>query len=411
MSLLQRFTGWMRKSGDASMSASERIWLDILGTLATKSGQTVNYATALKVSAVFGCIRVLADGVAQVPLKLYRESDDGRKKEPARDHPLYHLLHRRPNAWQTSHEYRETIIMHTTLCRAHYSFINRIGKRIVELVPFQPQQVTVKIDEDGTRSYKVKSLKTGATQEFPQEAIWHIAGPSWDGHEGLDVLQLAREAVGLAMAMEEHHARIHKQGVMSPGILSVEGQLEPKQYQQLRDWIDKEHASSFNAGKAMILDRAAKFFQMSQTGVDAQHLESRIHQIQEVCRFFRVMPIMLGVSDKVATYASAEQMFLAHVVHTLTPWYNRLEQSIEAWLLTPADAKAGIYAKFVAAGLLRGAMKDTAEYLVKLTTAGIMTRNEAREILDYNALDGLDEPLTPMNMTTAPEPSDKPKDE
>jgi len=143
-------------------------------------------------------------------------------------------------------------------------------------------------------------------------------------------------------------------------------------------------AGSQNAGKPMILDRAAKWISTSMTGVDAQHLETRKHQIEEICRFFRVMPIMVGYSDKAATYASAEQMFLAHVVHTLSPWYQRLEQSIDANLLTEKDRAAGYYANFVEEGLLRGSIETTANMLDKYVNGGLMTPNEGRAKLDMN---------------------------
>ena len=146
--------------------------------------------------------------------------------------------------------------------------------------------------------------------------------------------------------------------------------------------------------------------------MDIQHLETRNHQVAEVCRFFRVNPIMIGYSDKAVTYASAEQQFLSHLVHTLMPWYSRIEQSANAWLLTAVDRRAGYYTKFTERGLLRGAMKDEAEYLSRLVERGVLTRNEARELMDRNPIDGLDEPLTPSTSpaappaapTTAPEP-------
>ena len=148
----------------------------------------------------------------------------------------------------------------------------------------------------------------------------------------------------------------------------------------------------------MILDRAAKFLNTQMTGIDAQHLETRRHQIEEICRFFRVMPIMVGHADKAATYASAEQMFLAHVVHTLMPWYSRIEQSIDANLLSPKERAEGYYSDFVEEGLLRGDMMTTQAVLVGYTSNGIMTRNEARAKLDMNPLEGLDDPLTPANL-------------
>ncbi|AOY00110.1 phage portal protein [Jeongeupia sp. USM3] len=361
-----------------------------------KSGVAVNWTTALQVSTVFACLRVLAEGIAQVPLKLM-VSADGRVRQPAKDHPLYFLLHRKPNDWMTSFELREMMVLHAGLTGNAYCFVSRVGGRIAELIPLQPGDVTVKVADDWSRTYVVRS-RNGTSQTFPADAIWHLRGPSWNGVLGADVLKLAREAVGLSIATEAHHARQHANGAKPGGMLSVEGALTDAQHKQLRKWIDDEYRGVDNDGKTMIVDRNAKWTGISLSGVDAQHLETRRFQIEEVCRFFRVMPIMVGLSDKAATYASAEQMFLAHVVHTLTPWYERIEQSIDAFLLTDADRRAGHYAKFIVAGLLRGALKDTAEYIYRLVGIGVLTRNEGRDALDKNPIDGLDEPLTPVNL-------------
>jgi HK97 family phage portal protein len=256
-------------------------------------------------------------------------------------------------------------------------------------------------NEDWSITYRVQS-KSGATKDFPQDAIWHVRGPSWNGFSGMDVLNMAREAIGLAIATEETHSSLHANGIRPGGIYSVEGSLSPQQYKDLKTWIDAENAGAEKAGHTMLLDRNAKFMPIGLNGVDAQHLETRNYQIAEICRFFRIMPIMVGYADKTATYASVEQMLLAHVVHALMPWYERIQQSAEVNLLSRADRMAGYYIKLMETGLLRGAMKDTGEYLDRLTRGGTMTRNEARSKLELNPLPGLDDPLTPTNMTTDP---------
>ena len=371
----------------------------------SKSGARVDRDTALQVGAVFSCVRAIAEGVAQVPWRVMRETTSGVSTHPNRqsaiDHPLYDLLHRRPNAWQTSFEFRETMILHLALTGSAFAFVNRVRGKVVELILLDPARVAVVQNPDWSLTYKVSS-KTGEAVEYPSETIWHLRGPSWDGALGLNVLRLARESIGLALATEESHANLHERGVRPSGLYSVDGTLNPEQYETLKKWIEKTSAGAANAGNIMLLDRAATFTPLATTGVDAQHLETRRYQVEEVCRFFRVMPIMAGYSDKASTYASAEQMFLAHVVHTLMPWYERIQQSAEVNLLTAADRQSGYYIKLSEAGLLRGAMKDTAEYLYRLTMGGIMERNEARSKLDLNPLAGLDEPLTPTNMTTDP---------
>lgn len=377
------------------------LYRELFGITARMSSANkyVDVMTALRVSTVLCCARVLADGVSQVPFKLYQRSADGRMRNEVREHPLFWILHRRPNAWQTSFEFRETLMLHLALTGNAYCFINR-GSRdeILELIPFEPNKVHVERKADYSLVYRVSGLKNGSSQDFPQESIWHIKGPSWSSWLGLDAVKLARDAIGLGMAAEEHHAKSFTNGARPGSLLSVDGTLTPKQYGDLKEWVDKEHGGSKNSFNTLILDRNAKWFAAAFNSVDMQLIETRRFAVEEQCRFFRVMPIMVGAADKTATYASAEQMFLAHVVHTMAPWYERIEQSVDAHLISDADAKKGIYAKFVEEGLLRGALKDTAVYLSTLSTNGIITRNEARGKLELNPIDGLDEPLTPRNM-------------
>lgn len=367
-----------------------------------KSGASVSVQSSLHVATVLACTRVIAEGLAQVPLKLYQAND--RSREPATEHPLYAVLHRRPNEWGTSYELRETMAMHAVLAGNAFAFINRAGGQVRELLPIEPGLVTVKRAADLTLSYKVRNAE-GAEREFPAESIWHLRGPSWNGYLGLETVSLAREAIGLAMASEETQASMHARGLRPSGAWSVTGVLNDQQYKSLATWLQENYASSSNAGKPMVMDRDAKWTSFAMSSVDAQHLETRRHQVMEICSAMRVLPIMIGFGDKLATFASAEQMFLAHVVHTLGPWFERIEQSIDCCLLTEADRAQGYYAKHVVAGLLRGAMKDTAEYLHKLVQDGVMTRNEARGLLEFNPLNGLDEPLTPANMTVGAEPA------
>jgi HK97 family phage portal protein len=376
-------------------SSSYDLFREIYGGLKSSSGKTVTLDTAMQVSTVMACGRVIAEGISQVPLKLMLES--GRTRVPAKKHHLYDVLSASPNSYQTSFEFRETIGFHAVFAGNAYVFKNVLAGKIRELIPIPPNKVTRKERDDGSVIFIVTG-KDGKTKDIPEMMIWHVRGPSWDGKNGIDAIHLARDAIGLTMAVEESASKMQSNGVKSSGVYSVEGTLTAEQYKALQKWIKDNFEGSENAGSTMILDRNAKFLNTQMSGVDAQLLESRRFQIEEICRFFRVMPIMVGYSDKAMTYASSEQMFLAHVVHTLMPWYARLEQSIDANLLTPAERAAGYYSDFVEEGLLRGDMKTTSDVLVRYSTNGIMTRNEARAKLDMNPIDGLDAPLTPVNL-------------
>lgn len=372
---------------------------EILQLGMSKSGKSVNVATALKVATVFACIRVIAEGVAQVPFKLLKS--DGEDFTEERKHPLWLLLHRKPNDVVTSFGFRETLVMHAALTGNGFAFISRgYGGKVLELINIEPNAVTIKRSKTmGERPvYAIRGVN-GISQDFPAETILHLQGPSWDGVAGMEIVKLAREAIGLSMATEEAHARLHTNAAKPGGLLSVEGTLTDVQFKALRKWIEDNYQGGDNAWKTMILDRSAKFLPMAMSGVDAQHLETRRFQIEEVCRIFRVMPIMVCSNDKASTYAGAEQNFLAHVIHCLQPWYERIEQTVDCQLLTAAELAAGYYSKLVETGLLRGALKDTAEYLYKLVGLGVMTRNEARRFLDLNPIAGLNEPLTPINLS------------
>lgn len=397
MGLLDRLRSWGRKSSTLDL------FRDIYGGTPAKSGASVTWKTSLEVTTVLACAGVIADGVATVPLKLMRKTAGGARAV-ASDHPLADLLSVAPNDWMDSLELRETIAFHMALCGNAYLFVNRVRGRIAELIPIEPGRVQVKQGADYALRYEV-TAPDGTSRPFPAESIWHIRGPSWNGWMGMETVRQAREAIGLALVTEESHARLHKNGVRPSGLYSVEGNLSPEQYKALRAYLDSGFAGAENAAKMMIVDRNARFTPLNMTGVDAQHLETRRFQIEEICRAFRVMPIMVGYSDKAATYASAEQMFLAHAVHCIRPWHRRLEASIARSLLTPAERAQGLYPKFFDAELLRGASRDRGEYYARGIQSGWMTRNEAREFEDMDPIDGLSEPLTPVNMTIGnPEP-------
>lgn len=375
-----------------------------------KSGATVNWKTAIEVGTVFACARVIAEGLSQVPFKLYQETAGGRR-DPARAHPLYKLMSRKPNPWQTSFEFRETIALHLVLATNAYVFVNTLGDKVLELLPFQPGQVTVK--RNGWEIAYEITTADGTRVPIPASQMWHLRGPSWDGVMGLDAVKLARETIGLALATEEHSARMFSNGAAIGGVLSTEATLKPEQVDLLRKSWETTQTGVRNAFKTAILWGGLKWLPRGQQNDQAQLIEQRRFQVEEICRHFRVMPIMVGYSDKAATYASAEQMFLAHVVHTLGPWYARIEQSAEAFLLTEAERDAGYYFKFVAGGLMRGAHADRAAYYSKALGAGgspaWMTQDEVRALDELNPMGGTAAQLpVATNVGGTPAPTDTP---
>ncbi len=361
----------------------------------SKAGVPVNWQSALRVSVAFACARVLSEGIAQIPMKLMQEDDNGSRA--ARENPLYQVLARRPNDWMTSFQFRELMMMHAIFAKGGYAIINRAGGVVQELIPVLPGSVTIEQKTDATLIYWVNMLD-GTYRPFPRSSIFHLRGPSWNGYEGLDVIDLAREAIGLSLATEETHARFHKNGAKASGIISMDGELKPEGRAALKKAFQDASTGS-NAFKTLVLDQSAKFSQMSMTGVDAQHVETRNHQIEEVCRFMRVLPLMVGYSDKTSTFASAEQFFIAHVIHALGPWVERFEQTVDRDLLTQKQMNDGYFAKLSVQGLLRGDVKSRGEYYTKMFSIGAMNPNEIRALEDLNGYGGGEKYFVPMNMS------------
>lgn len=397
---------------DKPITSSLDLFRDIYGGRPARSGRTVSINTALETATLFSCVRVKAEDTAQCPLDLFQDRPDRKGKDIAASHPLYPLLTVAPNDTQTIFEFVETMIYHLEICFRFYAFKSMVRGRIDELIPIEPQLVKSRRLPDMSIVYDVTI--DGRTKTFPADLIWHIRGPSWNGWEGMDFLKIAREALGLAMAIEADQAQLYKNGLRTSGTYSFDGELDGKQYEELRAFIKEYQAAE--AGSPLILDRGAKYISETMKGVDAQTLEQRKHQVEEICRLVRVMPIMIGhAGDTSPTFASAEQFFLAHRVFTLQPVCRRIETSITKNLIGRDDALKGVRAKFNLDSLQRGAFKDKIEAITKLLGAGgsspIGEVNEARELLDMNPVDWGDG--KPVSAMTPKKPGDynKPGDE
>ncbi len=398
--------GWLsrlfRREGKGVRMTSYDLLAEVLGGVLAKSGVHVTAATAIQCTAVLACARVIANGLAQVPFKLYRA--DGRSRLEASAHPLFSLVAHGPNEYQTSFEFRHMLGLHLSLTGNAFVWLNRVGDRIVEMLPYQPGSVTV--TRNGWELTYDLSTKDGKRVRVPAADMWHLRWLSWDGVCGLDGVRQAREAIGLALATEEHGARLFKNGARMSGLLTTEINLTQEQRKELREAWQSAHGGNENAFKTAILGGGMKWFPLVSPNDQAQFLETRRHQVEEVCRAFGVLPIMVGHYDKASTYASAEQMFLQHGVHTLGPWYACIEQSGTQKLLTAEERAKGYYLRFNANGLMRGAARDRAEFYTRLYGVGALSPNDIRELEDMNPYEGGDEYRVPLNMVepgSAPE--------
>lgn len=379
-------------------NADALTWTALDSGMRSKTGLSVNEATALRVSAVFGCCKLITEDVGKLPLKVIQEDRKGNKSV-LYSHPLYRVLYRRPNEWQTSMEWRMTMLLHALLCKFGISYINRSAKgEVLELIPLMPNNVTVRQLSDFSLVYDVSDSK-GAIVTLDRTQVHVIHGMSWNGFSALDVIKQGTEAIGLAIAIEETQARMHGNGAKPGGVLSTSETLTVEQINRVKEQFASAYSGVGNAFKTVLLDNGLKFEGWNMDGVDGQHLETRKMQVEEICRLFRVFPQMIAAGTTTPTYASAESFFGAHVGHTLQPWVTLWEQAILRDLLTEEEVILGIEAKFMLQGLLRGSAEARSAFYTEAINAGWMTRNEARRLEDMNPIEGLDTILTPLNMS------------
>lgn len=390
-----------REAEQKSVGYSQQ-WADYFSMTTPKSGVAVNWQSALDVSVVYACIRVIANGISQVPLRVMRELPDGKGWEPAPEHPLYKVLLRKPNRWQTSYELRETLILHLLLTGDAFFYKNMVRGQVKELIPIDPGCVAITRHNDYSLTYTVSS-PDGTTRELPQSLVWHVRGPSWDTWKGLDPVRLARETIGLTIATENTQAELHANGLQMSGTYSTDKTISPDDYKKIQAWIAAQIGGP-NRHKPFVIDAGFTWTPQTMTGVDSQHLETRKFQVEQICQAIGVFPPMIGHAGQAMTFASAEQVFQAHVVHTLSPIYERLEQSITNDLLDGPEDE-GFCAKFNANALQRGAFKDRFEgYAKSLGSGGSpawMTPNEIRALEDMNPIAGGDKLPAPTNVAPA----------
>ncbi|MFZ9960063.1 MAG: phage portal protein [Candidatus Limnocylindrus sp.] len=393
MGLIDRIFG--REKRAAQLTYDQIATLIDGGGSGAVAGVTVNDKTALQVTTVLACVREIANGCAAPDLHVYRDMDGGRR-ELATNIPEYRLLSRRPNQWQTSFEWRRQMTIHAALTGAALSVkVKGLNGRVRELIPVMPGNWDVRKVSRYEARYRCWD-EFGIIGDFAPEDVFVLHNLQWDWIGSMSAVYLARQAVGLAMASEQSHASFHANGVRPSGVYSVDGNLSEEQHKRLSAWIARNNGGPGKAGAPMILDMAAKWQSTAMTGVDAQHVETRRLQIEEICRAYGVFPAIIGHSDKTSTYASAESFFEAHLRQCLTPWHKAWTQRIDETLL---DGAGPLSASFDVRYLTAGSMKDRSQWARTMAEMGIYTRNEIRAEEGKDPLPGLDEPLTPLNMT------------
>ena len=347
----------------------------------TTSGKAVNERTAMQTSAVYACVRILAESVAGLPLHVYERTANGSKSTKP-SHPLYRLLHDEPNREMTSFVFRETLMSHLLLWGNAYAQIIRDGRGFpIALYPLLPDRMAVDRNEIGELVYTYQSDK--GQVKLRRENVLHIPGLGFDGLIGYSPIAMAKNAVGLALATEDYGATFFANGANPGGVLEHPGVIKPEQADRLRESWQSQFGGA-NAHKVAVLEEGLKFHQMSIPPEQAQFLETRKFQINEIARIFRVPPHMVGDLEK-SSFSNIEQQSLEFVKYTLDPWVVRWEQSLQQVLILPSE-KATIFIKFNLDGLLRGDYQSRMQGYSTGIQNGFMSVNDVRSLEDMNLL-------------------------
>lgn len=355
----------------------------------TTSGKPVNERTAMQTTAVYACVRILAEAVASLPLHVYEYQDDGGKKL-VHDHPLYYLLHDEPNPEMTSFVFRETLMSHLLIWGNAYAQIIRNGAgRVLGLYPLLPDKMDVQRDERGN-IYYVYSRNSDENPMFKEygdirlkaEDVLHIPGLGFDGLIGYSPIAVAKNAVGMTLACEEYGASFFANGANPGGVLEHPGVL--KDPSKVRESWNSVYRGVNNAHKIAVLEEGMKYQQIGIPPEEAQFLETRKFQINEIARLYRIPPHMVGDLDK-SSFSNIEQQSLEFVKYTLDPWVIRWEQSLQRSLLLPGE-KGKYFIKLNVDGLLRGDYQSRMNGYAVGRQNGWFSANDIREMENMNPI-------------------------
>jgi HK97 family phage portal protein len=346
------------------------------------AGKRVNERSAMQMTAVYSCVRILSEAVASLPVHIYKYNDSGGK-EKALEHPLYFLLHDEPNPEMTSFAFRETLMTHLLLWGNAYAQIIRNGKNeVIGLYPLMPDRMTVDRDDKGKLYYEYQlssddaQTMKGSTVILQPKDVLHIPGLGFDGLVGYSPIAMAKNAIGLAIAAEEYGSKFYANGAAPSGVLEHPGVL--KDPGKVRESWNATFGGSANANKVAVLEEGMKYTPISISPNEAQFLETRKFQINEIARIFRVPPHMVGDLEK-SSFSNIEQQSLEFVKYTLDPWVSRWEQNMMRSLLT-ADEKPTYFIKFNVDGLLRGDYQSRMNGYAIGRQNGWMSANDIREL-------------------------------
>lgn len=366
----------------------------------TYTGKTVNETTALNYSAVYSAVLILSETIGSLPLEVRRRTENGFSEE-ARRHPLWGLLHDAPNPEMDAMQFRQTMQGHVaTWGNAFAHQVRDAGGRIRELWPLRPDWMTVKRhDRDKRLQYHFRTV-SGMTRIFEREEIFHLAGFGFDGLVGYSPISMARQAISVGLATEEFGGRFFGNGATAGGVLQHPNTLGDEAYKNLKRSFDEQHTGLQNAHRPLILEEGMSWQTIGIPARDAQFLETRRFQLEEVARIYRV-PLHLMQNLDRATFNNIQELGISFVTYTLMPWQVRWERAINFQLLSQRERRAGLFSKLKTRALLRGNMEQQSKAYVDGRQWGWFSPNDIRRLEDLPEIpsdQGGDVYLQPLNM-------------
>lgn len=366
-------------------AAVQTIIVDSFGT--SMSGQRVTLEKSMQVSAVWSCVRILAETISTLPLKVYQKLPNGYRAD-AKENPIYKVLCVEPNKTQTPVKLLEFLVASMSIKGNAYFEKIMIGNRLIALLPILPQDVT-DIKQLNNGKYEYTITKDSKERKLLEDKVWHIRGFGLDGFLGLDAFSTGKNIIGAAMASNETSSKFFEKGMSASGFLSSDSLLTPEQRESIRKKMEV-FSGSGNSGKLMVLEAGLKYQGISINPEQAQMLETRGYDVEEICRFFKVPPTLVGYMSKNSSWASSlDALNRQFLTYTLLPIIRNIEQSITKNLVSLTE-KETVFAKFNYEGFLRADSSGRSSYYNTALTNGWMSRNEVREKEDLPPMEGGD---------------------
>lgn len=363
------------------------------------TGGDINQTAAMKYTAVFSCCRVLSETYASMPIMLYRKKENG-DRESRNDLSIYDILRNKPNEEMSAFNFKEACMMALNLGGNSVSekLVNRYGE-VVGLYPYQWQNVNIARSKETNKL--VYEIRDGTRKkELSRSQVFHIPGLSLDGIVGLSPIEYAASAIKLGLNYEKFGTKFYENGANSSGAFTFPNTLSDQAYNRLKEDLTKAYAGLRNTGKPILLEEGGTFTPFTIKPADAQLIENKRFQIEDICRIYRVPQHLVQMLER-STNNNIEHQSLEFVMYTMLPWFKRSEENMNMQLLDPKERKAGFYLEFKIDALLRGDAKSRAEAYAVGRQWGWLSVNDIRRLENLNPIPNGDIYLQPLNMGEA----------